>query len=114
MNLPRLVEGLERAGVRNPVVCANVNKIGFRMSGGVEAYRDVLRQRRCRAIAMSVFASGAIRPAEAIDWVCGLDGVESIVFGASSGANVRETVSLIRRAWGGAGEPAPARPVAEA
>lgn len=100
MNLPLLVERLERAGVKDPIVCANINKIGFRMSGGVEAYRQVLRERRCRAIAMSVFASGAIPPREAIEWVCGLEGVQSIVFGASSARNIRETKSLIDGAWG--------------
>ena len=100
MNLPLLVDALEKAGIRNPVVCANINKIGFRMSGGVEAYRDLLRSGRCRAIAMSVFASGAIPPEEAIDWVCGLDGLESIVFGASSSGNIRQSKQLIDRAWG--------------
>jgi hypothetical protein len=100
MNLPLLVNRLERVGVKNPVVCANINKIGFRMCGGVEAYREVLRAGRCRAIAMSVFASGAVRPAEAIEWACGLEGLQSIVFGASSAANIRQTKELIERAWG--------------
>lgn len=110
MNLPMLVDGLERAGVKNPIVCANINKIGFRMSGGVDAYRDVLRSGRCRAVAMSVFASGAIPPAEAIEWVCGLEGLHSIVFGASSAANIRQSRELIERAWGLApGRPAAAR-----
>ena len=100
MNLPLLVDRLEQAGVSNPIVCANVNKIGFRMSGGVDAYREVLRAGRCRAIAMSIFASGAIEPREAIDWVCGLEGLHSIVFGASSAAHIRQSKELIERAWG--------------
>ncbi len=100
MNLPRLVDVLERAGVRNPIVCANINKIGFRMCGGVDAYREVLRSGRCRAVAMSVLASGAIPPREAVEWVCGLEGVESIVFGASSRENIRETKRLSAEAWG--------------
>ncbi len=100
MNLPRLVDALEQVGVRDPIVCANVNTIGFRMSGGVEAYREVLRSGRCRAIAMSVFASGAIPPREAIEWVCALEGLQSIVFGASSPENIRQTKGLIERAWG--------------
>jgi hypothetical protein len=104
MNMPLLVDVLERVGVQNPIVCANINKIGFRMSGGVEAYRQVLRSNRCRSIAMSVFASGAIPPREAIDWVCGLDGLHAIVFGASSPGNIRQSKELIERAWG----PAPA------
>jgi hypothetical protein len=100
MNLPRLVDALESVGVRNPIVCANINKIGFRMSGGIDQYREVLRSGRCRPIAMSVFASGAIPPREAIDWVCGLEGLQSIVFGASSAKNIRQSKDLIDRAWG--------------
>lgn len=99
MNLPKLVDALERIGLKNPIVCANVNKIGFRMSGGVDAYRDVIRSGRCRTIAMSVFASGAIPPEEAINWVCSLEGLESIVFGASSRRNIRQSKQLIERAW---------------
>src|SRR5262249_27274452 len=50
MNLPLLLDALAQAGGENPIVCASINKIGFRMSGGVDAYRDVLRTRKCRAM----------------------------------------------------------------
>lgn len=100
MNLPLLVDALERAGIKNPIVCANINKIGFRMSGGVDAYRELIRSGRCRAIAMSVFASGAIPPREAIEWVCSLQGLHSIVFGASSPGNIRQSKAFIEQAWG--------------
>ena len=100
MNLPLLVDSLERVGVKNPIVCANINKIGFRMSGGIDAYRETLRSGRCRAIAMSIFASGAIPPREAIEWVCGLEGLHSVVFGASSAGNIRQSKDLIDQAWG--------------
>lgn len=100
MNLPMLVDILESVGLKNPIVCANINKIGFRMSGGVDLYKEVLSQKRCRAIAMSVFASGAIPPKEAIEWVCNLEGVESIVFGASSRSNIQQSKELIEHYWG--------------
>lgn len=61
MNLPMLLDTLDRVGVKNPIVCANINEIGFRMSGGIEAYEQALRERPFRPVAMSVFASGAIR-----------------------------------------------------
>jgi hypothetical protein len=99
MNLPALLDVLDERGFDNPIVCANINKIGFRMSGGLEAYEDALRNRRFRAVAMSVFASGAINPEEAIDWVCALPNIEAIVFGASSGANIRNTRDLVARLW---------------
>ncbi len=95
MNLPLLLDALEGVGIDNPIVCANINKIGFRMCGGLEAYEDVVATRSFRAVAMSVFASGAIAPAEAIEYVCGQQKIESIVFGASSLRNVRQTKQLI-------------------
>ena len=99
MNLPRLLDDLDKAGVENPIVCSNINKLGFRMSGGVEAYRDAMEKRQFRAVAMSVYASGAIPPREAIEWVTSLPNLESIVFGASSRANIASTVSLVDEYW---------------
>ena len=99
MNLPLLLTALEEQGVENPIECANINKIGFRMSGGQEAYRKVLAEKKCRAIAMSVFASGAIPPREALEWACGIDGLSSIVFGASSPANIKQTKQIIDQLW---------------
>ena len=99
MNLPRLLDDLDRVGVENPIVCSNINKLGFRMSGGLDAYLDAMERRPFRAVAMSVFASGAIPPREAIKWVCGLPNLESIVFGASSRANIHSTVQLVDEYW---------------
>jgi hypothetical protein len=99
MNLPALLPVLEEVGVHNPIVCSNINKIGFRMSGGLEAYERALREREFRAIAMSVFASGAIEPREAIEWVCAQPNVESIVFGASSARNIQSTAALVDEYW---------------
>lgn len=99
MNLPRLLDVLDEVGVENPIVCCNLNKIGFRMSGGFEAYDQALRTRQFRAIAMSVFASGAIPPREAIEWVCAQPNVASIVFGASSRGNIRNTRELVDSLW---------------
>ena len=96
MNLPMLLDHLERAGIENPLVCANINKIGFRMSGGIEAYQRALAQRQFRAVAMSVFASGAIPPREALEWIFDQPGIESIVFGASNRGHIESTVALVR------------------
>jgi hypothetical protein len=95
MNLPRLLPVLERMGIERPIICANVNKIAFRMCGGQDEYERILASGRCRTIAMSVLASGALSAREALDYVCGLPGVESIVFGASSRGNIRQTKQLI-------------------
>ncbi|MBK8401162.1 MAG: hypothetical protein IPL29_08955 [Propionivibrio sp.] len=99
MNMPMLLDVLEKVGVENPIVCSNINKIGFRMCGGFEAYERALREKKFRAIAMSVFASGAISPKEAIEWVCQQPNIEAIVFGASSRGNIRNTKELVDRYW---------------
>jgi hypothetical protein len=102
MNLPMLLDVLDEVGIKNPIVCANINKSGFRMSGGKELYEKTLRTRSFRPVAMSVFASGAIPPAEAVEYVCKLDHVQSIVFGASSKQNIQQTRDLITRMSAGA------------
>lgn len=101
MNLPMLLDALEEQGIENPIVCSNINKIGFRMCGGFEAYEHALKTRKFRAVAMSVFASGAITPKEAIEWVCQQPNIESIVFGASSRGNIRNTRELVDQHWVG-------------
>lgn len=95
MNLPMLLDALDKAGIENPIVCSNINKLGFRMSGGIEGYHQALEGRTFRAVAMSVFASGAIPAREAIEWICEQPNIESIVFGASSRANIRSTKQLV-------------------
>ena len=95
MNTPRLLDVLDELGIENPIVCANINKIGFRMCGGIELYEKTIATRRFRPVAMSVLASGAISPREAIEYVCAQPRIESIVFGASSRGNIRQTKMLI-------------------
>lgn len=95
MNMPKLLDVLESAGIQNPVICSSINKAGFRMSGGKELYEETLRTRQFRAIAMQVLAGGAVSPREAIEYVCGLPNIESILFGASSKTNINDTASLI-------------------
>ena len=90
MNLPHLLDVLEEVGIPNPIVCANINKIGFRMCGGIGLYEDAIASRKFRPVAMSVLASGAITPREAIEYVCRQKNIESIVFGASSEHHIKE------------------------
>jgi hypothetical protein len=97
MNAPLLLRALDKVGIRNPIICANINKIGFRMCGGMPAYDELMRNGQCRLIAMSVFASGALPPNEALEYVCAYPRIESIVFGASSRKNIAQTKQLIDR-----------------
>jgi hypothetical protein len=95
MNAPRLLQTLEQLGIPDPIICANINKIGFRMCGGMRAYDELMASGRCRLIAMSVLASGALPAREALEYVCERPGIQSIVFGASSRQNIVQTKQLI-------------------
>jgi aryl-alcohol dehydrogenase-like predicted oxidoreductase len=95
MNMPLLLNVLESAGIRQPIICTSINKAGFRMSGGKEIYESILAQKRARIIAMQVLGGGAVPAKSAIEYVCSLKGVNSILFGASSKNNIEETISLI-------------------
>jgi len=95
MNMPKLLRELEKVGIENPIICSSINQAGFRMSGGKELYESVLKTRKLRAIAMQVLGGGAINPKQAIEYVCSLPNIESILFGASSKANITQTVGYI-------------------
>ena len=101
MSLTDTLDALDRAGIANPLLCTNINKLGFRMSGGIEGYQRALATRPFRAVAMSVFASGAIPPREAIEWVCQQPTIESIVFGASRRSHLASTKALVDEYWSG-------------
>jgi hypothetical protein len=97
MNMPMLLDMLESVGIKNPIICSSINIDGFRMSGGKELYEHTLKTRQVRGIAMQVLSGGATPVKQALQYVCGLPNVESILFGASSKGNIHETVSLIRQ-----------------
>lgn len=95
MNMPKLLYLLKEGGVENPIICSSINSAGFRMSGGKELYEKVLREEQFRPIAMQVLGGGAIPVKEALEYVCSFPQIESILFGASSKANIDQTVELI-------------------
>lgn len=97
MNMPALLDALESVGIRNPIICASINKIGFRMSGGLEIYEKYLNEREFRPIAMQVLAAGALRPKEAIEYLGRFPRIESVLFGASSRNHIEETKNLIEQ-----------------
>jgi hypothetical protein len=97
MNMPALLDALNSEGIENPIICSSINKIGFRMSGGKEIYEKYLREKTFRPIAMQVLAAGALKPKEAIEYLSNFPKIESVLFGASSKAHIRETKELIEQ-----------------
>ena len=96
MNMPRMVDLCERLGIENPIICSSINKIGFRMSGSIEEYEEYLRSdKKFRPIAMQCLAAGALKPQEAMEYVCQFPKIESVLFGASSRAHIQQNKELI-------------------
>ncbi len=54
MNMPALLDALNSVGIINPIICSSINKIGFRMSGGIQLYEKYLTEKQFRPIAMQV------------------------------------------------------------
>lgn len=97
MNLPVLLEKLEKWGVEGAVICSSINKIGYLMSPNVTEYEKILAnydKSKYQIMAMSTLASGAIKPEEAFEFV-GKQKIESVVFGASSKKNIVQSAGLI-------------------
>ena len=95
MNMPALVEFLHSCGIEEPVVCSAINKAGYFMNPDIDAYETTLKNNKFHPIAMSILASGAVKPEEAVQYICDQPQIESIVFGASSRPHIVETKRLI-------------------
>jgi len=97
MNMPALLDTLTGLNIENPIICSSINKIGFRMSGGINIYEKYLREKQFRPVAMQVLAAGALRPKEAIEYLSNFPKIESVLFGASSKGHIDETKKLIEQ-----------------
>ena len=98
-NMPRLKQKLEEWGIDGVVICSSINKIGYLMSPSVQAYTDAIEKNdpaKYQLMAMCTLASGAIKATEAYKFINSLN-IQSVVFGASSEKNIKETVSLIQK-----------------
>lgn len=96
-NMPLLRQRLMEWGIRDVVICSSINKIGYAMSPGREAYEQALADNDpgdYAQMAMATLASGAVAPHDAYEYINGLN-IQSVVFGASSRGNIEQTVKLI-------------------
>ena len=95
VNLPKLVEFLFECGIYNPIICSSINIIGQSMNPDKKSYEKVISEKKFRPVAMSILASGAVKPKEAVEYICSQSNIRSIVFGASSRQHIVETKELI-------------------
>ena len=98
MNMCKMVDVCEQIGIENPIICSSINKIGFRVSGSLEAYENYLTDpnKKFRPIAMQVLAAGVLRPQEAIEYIGQFPKIEAVLFGASSKGHIQENIKLIK------------------
>ncbi len=99
LNMPRLVDFLLKSGIENPIVCSAINQAGFQMNPSREAYEQTLSKLPFQPMAMSIMAAGAIAPKEALEYVGSLPGIQSVLFGASTKANIVETKRIMEEIW---------------
>lgn len=97
VNLPQLTGFLLDCGIENPIICSSINKAGYFMNPDIDSYEKTIQEKTFRPVAMSILASGAIKPREAVEYVCQQPAIQSIVFGASSRKHIEETKELIER-----------------
>lgn len=96
-NVPKLMKLLERTSIRNPLIMASINKLGYQVSPSREAFEDCLKTNELQLLAMSTLAAGYLKPKEAYEYLFSLPRVDSVVVGVSSTAHAEETFNEIRR-----------------
>jgi hypothetical protein len=82
---------VNKLGLVDPIIVSNINKIGFRMNPTQEDVENVLDKKDSYNVAMSFMASGALNPKEAAEYIKSIEGVNSILFGASTPNHIKET-----------------------
>ena len=98
MNYVKLHDVLvNKLGLKDPMIVSNINKIGFRMNPSQAEVEKVLGKKDSFNIAMSFLASGAIKPREAADYIDRIEGVNAVLFGASSAGNILETKNILEK-----------------
>ncbi len=96
MNHVKLQEVLvNKLGLKNPIIVSDINKIGFRMNPTQKEVEAVLAKKDSYNIAMSFLASGALRPVKATEYISSIDGVDSVLFGASTQDHIKETKEIL-------------------
>ena len=97
MNLPKLSELLLNCGISEPIICSSINKSGYFMNPDISTYETTIKEENIIPVAMSIFASGAIRPSEGVEYICAQKAIKSIVFGSSRREHISQTIELIER-----------------
>ena len=99
MNYLKLHDVLvNKLGMKNPIIISDINKIGFRMNPSKSDVEEIIQKHDSFNIAMSILASGAIKPKEAVDYISSLgEGIDAVLFGASSPEHIKSTKQMLEK-----------------
>lgn len=98
LNMPYMKTKFQEWGIEEVVICSTVNAAGFNMYPSKEEYERVIAENdpsKYQLMAMNVLASGSITPKQSFDYINGLK-LQSVVFGASSKAHIKDTVDSLK------------------
>lgn len=98
LNMPYMKTKFQEWGIEEVVICSTVNAAGFNMYPSKEVYERVIAENdpsKYQLMAMNVLASGSITPKQSFDYINGLK-LQSVVFGASSKAHIKDTIDSLK------------------
>jgi hypothetical protein len=93
LNLPMLVEHLDRWGLSPDMVMSPINFYGFDMNPSQADVERCVRSSKFNILAMNVLGGGSVTLPEASSYIKGLEGVNAVVIGASSRKHMEELVA---------------------
>ena len=91
------MELFKKTKIKNPLIMASINKLGYQVNPSREAFEDALKQYELQLLAMSTLAAGYLKPKEAYEYLFSLPRVDSVVVGLSSTNHAVETFSEIKK-----------------
>ena len=99
-NFPYLIEKFDKwqIDLNNLLITTPFNKVGFQMNPSRDACEKTLKGLSNPIIlAISVLASGYVKPPEAIEYIAGLDNIRGVVAGVSNEKQAIETFNLFQK-----------------
>ncbi len=95
LNSPLVTNFLNDIDVKNPLLMAPFNPVGFQMNPSKKEAEDSLKSYPSRMIAMSTLAAGFVKPKDAYKYLSNNLPIKSVVVGASTEEHLLETIQSI-------------------
>ncbi|MCK5146673.1 hypothetical protein KAR48_07945 [bacterium] len=96
-NLPKLMELFKKTSIKNPLIMASINKVGYQVGPSLDGFVKCLEENELQLLAMSTLAAGYTRPKEAYEYLFTLPRIDSVVVGTSKKVHAKETFAEIRK-----------------